>query len=195
VLKIVLDIGCFESNADKKILLTEKGEADNLLTLFSNNAHAAEALKLYTFSIKDLEKSILEIIENLKRSADQFEVIIFSPAFPVAFLVPKELFTNETCWLENMLDVKNVRRLHNEMEEGIINWYAVPDAVYQIIQNTFPSAIVIHAYAPLLKNLTGIVAESRIAVHFIHNDFRVGVKKSKQLTFFTSLHKLATCVS
>ncbi|MEI6948279.1 DUF3822 family protein [Paraflavisolibacter sp. H34] len=179
-MKTLLDIGTFEQvNSEAGTLVVEIGDTYAVLSLLDEDKKRVEAFQVLSFD--PLEEILPPLLEQLAPAGSSFRKVIISPAFPQALLVPHKLFRKESSLLEAVYEMGEVQQLHDVVGEWqVVNCYAVPYFLYKTLAEAFPSAAFLHAYTPLLKS-PDAAAEHQLTVHFVHNIFRVLVKKSRQL--------------
>jgi hypothetical protein len=75
-----------------------------------------------------------------------------------------------------------VHCLHDNVNEWqLVNSYALPQSIFDELQQAFPGASCIHVYTPSLKVFNEVSADNEMDVYFVSNCFRVVVKKAQQV--------------
>ncbi len=179
-MKTLFEIGPITSN-EPSILFLEIGETYLSASIVDNKEKTIKAIRVYTFNLIGIEESVLETCNSLKGGASNFEKVFISAAFPEALLVPAKLFQNHDL-IKTAYQLNDSICLQDHIAEWqIINSYAIASSLHNQLQQTFPDAVFMHVYTPLLKIFNGFASEQQVAVYFVHNQFRVIVKKNQQV--------------
>lgn len=164
------------------MLTIEIGESQISVSSIDDTAKKLKGLKIFTFAPLAIEETLLRLVENLNASNQTFTRVIISPAFPQALLIPKKLFSPDHTILQNTYQLNDSVCFTDHIGEWqLVNAYAMPSSLHQILDKVFPLATYMHAYSPLLKIFNGFSSEQQVAVSFIHSEFRVVVKKDQNV--------------
>lgn len=176
----IFQIGSLSEGASKTLLL-EIGDSFCIETYLSTVDKTVEAVSVYTFEAIDFENSMQQILDK-QTAAGSYQQVVVSSAFPQALLTPRKLHQRDSMLLESVYDGHRWHQLQDDLHEWqIINAYSIPDVLYRLITQKFPSVTFIHTYSAALKIYNGFASDKQIAAHFISNQFRVLVKKDQRV--------------
>lgn len=177
LLKTVFDIG--DANAVCDYLLLEIGDSYCCYALLKGEEKAFQKIKYITFDELEAEEALLQLLNELtKENCGQ---AIICPAFPQSFLSPNHGHKNDYILMDVIYDLPSQKFLKDEIPEWQMNViYAVPISIFNLVKEKFRLAEFRHAYFPSIKASNGFTAD-QIDIHFTTKDFRVVVKKNKQV--------------
>jgi hypothetical protein len=157
-------------------LLLEAGKDYCSYGLWERAANAMHRLRYTTFAETNATEHFSEIIDEVKDS--KFESVYISSGFPQALLYPTSFFKGDFDVLNVIYDQASQAYLHDAIPEWqMVNAYAMPSSMHEILQQAFPSSHFVHAYTPTIKVYNGYTAENQLSVHFVPDHFRVVLKK------------------
>lgn len=178
LLKIVFDIGDADAVCDH--LLLEIGDTYCCYALLKGEERAFKQIKYITFDELEAEHALLQLLNELiKENCGQ---AIICSAFPQSFLSPKQGHKNDYILMDVIFDLPSQKFLKDEIPEWQMNIaYAIPVSVFNLIKEKFRLAEFHHAYSPAIKVYNGFSANNQIDIHFNTQNFRIVVKKNKQV--------------
>ena len=178
LLKTVFNIG--EANAVCDHLLLEIGDTHCCYALLKGEERAFKQIKYVTFDELEAEEALLALLNELIK--ENCGEAIVSSAFPQSFLSPKQAHKNDYILLDVIYDLPSQKFLKDDIPEWQMNIvYAIPVSVFNLIKDKFRLAEFCHSYAPAIKGYNGFSASDQIDIHFNTRNFRVIVKKNKQI--------------
>ncbi|HVG15575.1 MAG TPA: DUF3822 family protein [Chitinophagaceae bacterium] len=179
-MKTLFEIGDVAHN-DGDILAMEIGETHISISSIDGPSKKLNGLKVFTCPSFVTGETVSGLIDHLSINGS-YKTVVISPAFPQALLIPKKLFNAEDFILQNTFELDDVVLFSDHIGEWqLVNSYALPESIHQVLEKTFPGATYLHAYSPLLKIFNGYSSEQQVAVYFIHSQFRVVVKKDQNV--------------
>ena len=129
-----------------------------------------------SFDETGMEEQLTGIVRSLRET--KFASVVIGTAFPQALLFPTKYFKRDYSALNVIYDLPAQAYFYDSIEEWqMVNAYAVPEAVYDVITDVFPKARFMHCYTPAIKTYNGFVADNQLSVHFTGPYFRVLLKK------------------
>jgi len=176
--KTVFTIG--NSNMACDILLLEIGEDFCCYALLNGQQRNFQQIKYFTFEESEAIKEITGILDGLKN--ENCEKVIVSSAFSQSMLVPHKYAQHNQSLLNAVYDLPSQKFFSDSIAEWqMIAAYSIPQSIYDLITDRFPSVQFFHAYTAGLKIYNGFVAADQIDIHFSTQHFRVLVKKDKHV--------------
>lgn len=173
-MKILFDIGSDNVQDKEHNLLLEIGK-DYCCYAFWYR-HSIDRLRFISFNEMEGEERLPQIVADIPKQ--DFQSVFVCSAFPQAVLIPSKYFTDNYEALDIIYDQPAQVYKHDKIPEWqLVNTYAIPSSLENVLQASFPSAQYIHAYTPLLKVYNGYVADNQLSVHFTPQYFRVLFKK------------------
>jgi hypothetical protein len=137
--------------------------------------HTISQLKYYIADEFEMETTLRFILEEVRES--NFNRVLVCSAYPYAMLTPIK-YKKEESLLSIFYDQPGQHYLADPIAEWqMINAYAIPTNIFELLTVSFPSAEFVHTYTPSIKNNNGFTAEDQISLHFTTQNFRVLVKK------------------
>ena len=174
------ETGTFEGQ-QSSVLMLEPGESYCLVSVISQNDRLIQGVKVYTYSLQEVEESIDQILASFTDS-QSFDKVIISPAFAEALLVPRKFYKDQSSLLKSACATNDAYFMHDLIAEWqCVTDYAIPNSVYNKIVHQFPNAVFMHSYTPVVKFSTGSSTDYQLIVHFMYSQFRVLVKKQHQI--------------
>lgn len=178
VLKTVFTIGNEITGCDT--LLFEIGAEYCCYAFLKGPEKTFQKISYVTYNEIDADKELAEILEEVKNAA--CEKVVVCSAFPQAFLTPKQGYQNDFILLNVIYDSPFLKYLKDDISEWQMNiTYAMPSPIFHLIKEKFRFAEFIHVQTPVLKIFNGVEAADQITIHFSTQNFRVLVKKNKQI--------------
>jgi Protein of unknown function (DUF3822) len=183
VLQTFFDIGSYKVVKDEEpVLLWEIGNNYSLLSLWTDDMKSCRHVQVNMFQELEVEESIQQIITPYREANLKFKKVVICSGFPEALLVPRKYFAQDSHLLNFVYDVEDHRSFYDFAGEWqLVNLYAVPARVMQIISDHFPFVSFRHVYTPTLKATNEVDASDQISIHIINKQFRVLVKKDNFL--------------
>jgi hypothetical protein len=177
-LNTVFKIGDTDAGGD--ILLLEIGEGYCCYALLQGSERAFRQIQYISFHEPLTEEKLLPILDELKKH--DCEKTIVCSAFPQSLLVPVQFHKDDHSLLDAVYDATAQKYFKDAIPEWqMMAAYAIPLSLFNMIADKFSSVQFFHAYTPLLKIYNGFVAADQIDIHFSTQNFRVVVKKDRQL--------------
>jgi hypothetical protein len=175
-LKTIFDIRSDKEAGAEHSLLLEVG-IDYCTYAFWNSAtHCIDRLQFITFNEIEAEEHLPKIVAGINKN--DFQSVYVCSALPQAILTPIKFFNNNYEALDIVYDQPAQEYKHDAIPEWqMVNMYSVPQAMHQLLQNSFSGVQYIHAYTPAIKVYNGYVADNQLAIHFTPQHFRVLLKK------------------
>lgn len=178
MLKTVFTIGDAAEGCDT--LLLEIGEGYCCHALLKGKERTFHQIQYFTFDEAEADEKIAHLLDELKKK--NCEQVLICSAFPHSLLTPRHGHKNDYILLNVIYDSPSLKYLKDEVNEWqMCVTYALPVSIFNLIKERFRFAEFLHAYTPSLKINNGFVAAHQIEVHFTTQQFRVLVKKNKQL--------------
>jgi hypothetical protein len=110
------------------------------------------------------------------------ETVVVCSAFPQSLLTPKHGHKNDYILLNVLYDSPSQKFLKDEIPEWqMYVTYSIPQSIFNAIKQRFRFPEFMHAYTPAIKVFNGFVSSNQIDIHFTTQQFRVLVKKEKQI--------------
>lgn len=177
-MKTVFNIGDADEVCDH--LLLEIGDSYCCYALLKGSERAFQQIKYITFDELEAEAALSQLLNELvKENCGQ---AIICSAFPQTFLSPKQGHKNDYILMDVIYDLPSQKFLKDEIPEWQMNVvYAIPVSVFNLVKEKFRFAEFRHVYTPSLKIYNGFTSTDQIDIHFNTKNFRVVVKKNKQI--------------
>lgn len=177
-MKIVFNIGDATAVCDH--LLLEIGDSYCCYALLKGEERAFQHIKYITFDELEAEEALSKLLGELVKE-NCGEAIVCS-AFPQSFLSPNQGHKNDYILMDVIYDLPSQKFLKDEIPEWQMNIvYAVPVSIFNLIKEKFRLAEFRHAYSPAIKVYNGFSATNQVDIHFNTQNFRIVVKKNKQI--------------
>jgi hypothetical protein len=178
LLKTIFNIG--DANAVCDHLLMEIGSNYCCYALLKGSERTFQQIKFVTFDELHAEQAVLQVLNELiKENCGQ---AIICSAFPQSFLSPRQGHKNDYILMDVIYDLPSQKFLKDEVAEWQMNVvYAIPVSIFNLIKEKFRFAEFRHVYSPAIKVYNGFSATDQIHIHFTTQNFRVVVKKNKQV--------------
>jgi hypothetical protein len=174
--KTIVESGSESGVGSNDTLLIEIGKEHCFTALFDKKANSITAVQMMTFNEAEAEEHLPGIIQRL--AGHHFHSVVVCSAFPQALLFPTKYFQKDYTALNTVYDLPAQAYFYDSIEEWqMVNAYALPEPIYDIITDSFPDARFMHCYTPAIKIYNGFVADQQLSVHFAGNFFRVVLKK------------------
>lgn len=177
------DIGSFKVVKNTEpVLLWEIGSNYSFLSLWTDDIKACRHIQASMFDEMDAAESIDRIYAPYKEADLQFKKVVICSAFPEALLVPRKYFSQDG----NLLDLVYEKQAGHQFYDfagqwQLVNFYSIPEPVFQFISDQFPFVSFRHVYTPILKMNNVYDDPDQVWVHFLNKQFRVLVKKNHEL--------------
>ena len=178
LLKTAFAIGDINTGCDR--LLFEIGSGYCCYALLKEEERTFRQIKYITFDELDAEESLAPLFDELKNA--NCEKVIVCSAFPQSLLVPAQFNKSSHSFLNAIYDEPSQKYFTDSVQEWQMSTvYAIPFSIFNLIEERFSSVQFFHAYTPVLKIYNGFSNASEIDLHFSTRDFRVLVKKDRQI--------------
>ena len=175
-LKTIFDIGEDNVAGSEHTLLLEVGRDCCCYAFLHRPTNAIDRIRMSTYDELELETQLPRFLEPLRESG--FQSTVVCSAFPQALLFPHNFFKSDYSALDLVYDQPAQEYFYDTIPEWqIVNAYAVPQVLSNVVRDAFPSAQFLHAYTPLIKIYNGYVADHQLLVHFTEQYFQVLLKK------------------
>jgi hypothetical protein len=179
-LKTVFHIQGEQVAQEGQALLLEIGADHCSYAFLDKMQRSITGLKYFSLDEFETEEHLRSILNEI--SERNFIEVLICTAYPEALLTPFKFADQDGPLLNLIYDQPAQKHLKDTINEWqIVNAYAMPLAVYELLEEAFPSARFIHAYTPSLKVYSGSDAGDQVLVHFTLQHFRVLVKKGGQV--------------
>lgn len=178
LLKTIFTIG--NANPGCDVLLLEIGQGYCCFATLKGNERTFHQIKYASFDEMEEEEMLAQLFEEVQK--ENCEKVMICSAFPHSILSPKHGYQNNSILLDVIYDLSSEKYLNDDLPEWQMNiTYAIPVPIFNLIKEKFRFAEFVHAYTPSLKIYNGFTASDQIDLHFSPQDFRVIVKKNKQV--------------
>lgn len=162
------------------MLLLETGEDYCCYALLKGQERSFQQIRYITYDVVDAKENLATLLDEIR--SEDCEKIVVCSAFSQSLLIPQRYHQLQDVFLDIMFDRPSQKHFTDSIPEWQMNAvYSLPSSIYDLIAERFPSAKFFHAYTPSLKIYNGFVAPNQIDIHFGTQDFRVLVKKDKQV--------------
>lgn len=179
-LKTLFDIRSEKQAEGGYTLLLEIGRDYGSYAFLHKPGHAIDRIQFVSFDAMESEKNVQSLLETLQQ--ESFESVVVCSGFPQALLFPHKLYDGQTSSLDLVYDQPAQAYFHDTIPEWqMVNAYAMPDAICSLLTETFDTVHYLHAYTPAIKIYNGYVADHQVSVHFTEHDFRVLLKKDRNV--------------
>lgn len=164
-----------DGNSEQILLLEVAAEHCSIAHLHKK-ANSISHVRVLLFEEAEMERQFTELIQSL--DGKPFESVIVCSAFPQSLLFPVKYFKQDYSALKMVYDLPAQAYFNDRMEEWqMVNTYAVPESIYDVLTEAFPQVRFMHCYTPFIKVYNGFVADHQLSVHFTEKSFRVVLKK------------------
>lgn len=178
MLKTVFAIGDDASGCDT--LLLEIGEGYCCYAFLKGTERTFRQIKYLTYDELEAEKKITQALDEIEN--EHCEKIVVCSAYPQSMMIPGQFNHINSAFLDTIYDMPAQKSFTDRVPEWqMMISYFIPDRIFDLIQERFSSVQFFHAYTPALKIYNGFVANDQIDIHFSTQQFRVLVKKEKQV--------------
>lgn len=151
------------------------------------STQSIDQLQFVSFEQTEREEKIPQIVAGMGEK--NFQSVIVCSALPQAILTPTKYFNNSYDALDIVYDQPDQEYKHDLIPEWqMVNMYSIPQALHQLLQDSFPDVQYTHAYTPAVKVYNGYVADSQLMVHFTPQQFRVLLKKDAAIHLAQTYH-------
>jgi hypothetical protein len=175
-LKTLVESGTNSDIGSGDTLLLEIGKGHCFTALLDRINNSISAVRMMAFDETGAEEHLPVILQPYTGSS--FASVVVCSAFPQALLFPTKYFRKDYTPLNTFYDLPAQAYFHDNLEEWqMVNAYALPEGVYDLIIDRFADARFLHCYTPAIKIYNGYVADHQLSVHFSGNYFRVLLKK------------------
>lgn len=177
-MKTIFTIG--KNNTSCNVLLLEIGEDYCCYALLKGEERTFYYIKYLTYDRLEIREELARLFDEIR--SENCDKVIVCSAFSESMLVPQHF--NQVN--EALMDVVFEKNSRHQLTDSIPEWqintvYSMPAGVYDVVTDKFPGAKFFHAYTPSLKIYNGFVASNQIDIHFSTQNFRIVVKKEKQV--------------
>jgi Protein of unknown function (DUF3822) len=176
-LEIVVNIEHGELK-DKYGLVLDIGPDGCAAGMFQPGGDRIEALRYVAYKENEATAAVGQLITDW---ADRkFTHVLIGTSFPQSVLIPQQFYQADLSLLPLLFDDTGIACLHDRITEWqMVNAYAVPQPLLQLLQSAFPDAAYMHVFGSEVRTV-GSAGDS-IQVHVGSEYFRVVVSRGSQI--------------